>query len=181
MGWTAPRTDSESNKLTITVDAGNQTDNVVAQIVGPGMVQLRLKTSVWTGDVIRVNPLLVGSTGSRYNIGQQTTSQEDVSMTGILDRYIVRDRDSVIAFIKQHPGLAPLVQEAYDVIARQFGANAQVTLTIEMDDSPELWAEITTDLPADDAYDKLQEITLSWYADRADQLLRRFNFDLEFA
>ena len=115
-----------------------------------------------------------------------TFSQEEQDQVNqILELYDVRHRQDVESFLLERKTLVGAVLEAYSEIVQRFGANPHVTLLVEpgeyASEPPELWAEIETSLSVDDAYDKLQEITGSWYAANADQLLGYFNLDLEFA
>lgn len=113
------------------------------------------------------------------------SGEEQANMSALYALYDVSSRAQVDAFFLDHKWLIDIVLQAHEQIVQHFGENPHVTLSVEpgehADEPPELWAEIETTLPVDDAYDKLQEITRSWYAARADQLLGCFHFDLEFA
>lgn len=141
-----------------------------------------------TGNVIPFPTHLVSQQDIEYTVGtsyRTFSGEEQAKMSELYALYDVPNKAQVDAFFLDHKWLIDIVLQAHEQIVKHFGKDHHVTLSVEPGEyalePPELWAEIVTTLPVDDAYDRLQEITRSWYATRAEQLLGRFNFDLEFA
>ena len=82
------------------------------------------------------------------------------------------------------PTLIDLLLEAHAYLERYFGLDPQVVLEVVSDpdsnDSEELFANIRTSLPVDEALERLDQLDQGWFLAQLGRTGGRFNFSLEF-
>lgn len=93
--------------------------------------------------------------------------------------YQIRHEALVFAYLSQNSYLLPLLHEGRTVIAILFGNQTPVTLRLQRD--PEvgqdsLIASIQTDLPTDEAVDRLLEFSDVWLGERLTLIGERLTF-----
>ncbi len=97
--------------------------------------------------------------------------------------YEFRD-DRVVRYLEKHPPLASVLKEAHERIRKYFGQDARVVLDAikdsEMDDNERLFAFVQTNLSADDALDRLDELYEQWWLDRLSMVQPKMSIDVEF-
>jgi hypothetical protein len=80
--------------------------------------------------------------------------------------------------------LIDLLLEAPPHVERYFGLNPQVVLEVvadlEASDSEELFANICTSLPVEEALERLDQLDEGWFLAQLERTAGRFNFNLEF-
>jgi hypothetical protein len=87
-------------------------------------------------------------------------------------------------FLAAHPFLEPLLVEAYDKIGDYFGPQPDVVLEVVTDpeaiDDRELFVFIRTNLPPEEALDRLDRLDQEWWLDAADQADGKLCIHVEF-
>ena len=98
--------------------------------------------------------------------------------------YESRDGARVTGFLRAYPVLIDLLLEALEHLERCFGPNPQVVLEVVADPdsegSEELFANIGTSLPVDEALEQLNRLDDTWFLAQLGRTEGRFNFNLEF-
>ncbi len=98
--------------------------------------------------------------------------------------YRLRDEADTPGFLRTYPVLIDLLLEAPIHLERCFGPNPQVVLEVvtdpESDDSEELFANIRTSLPVEEALERLNQLDDMWFLAQLGRTGGRFNFNLEF-
>ena len=98
--------------------------------------------------------------------------------------YGLRAEAEVVRFLRTHPALIDLLLEAPTHVERYFGPNPQLVLEVvtdpEVPDSEELFANICTPLPVEEALERLDQLDEGWFLDQLERTGGRFNFNLEF-
>lgn len=110
--------------------------------------------------------------------------QQSEKLAQIKGLYSLRDAAFVMGFLRIYPALIDLLLEAPTYLERTFGPNPQVVLEIvvdpESEDSEELFANIRTSLPVEEALERLNQLDDVWFLAQLGQTGGRFNFNLEF-
>lgn len=98
--------------------------------------------------------------------------------------YDFAERDEVVRFLGSHPFLAPLLIEARLKIAEVFGHASRVVLEVITDpEAPadrQLFAFVQTDLPPDEALQKLNQLDQEWWLDKLDEAQGKLCIHVEF-
>ena len=150
------------------------------------MTTLTTATAEWysecatglTGTVVRRDEILEATSYSTSVISRffsrlqatpstmQTTTTESASSIGSL--YSLQGKTAVIQFIDEHSFLIPLLVEARGKIDAYF-PNSEVSLEVITDPEAEgdyqLLASVSTNLGAEDAYNRLKEFDRAWWLD----------------
>src|SRR5574341_1543779 len=102
----------------------------------------------------------------------------------IKQHYVIRDEDKILTFLNRHPQLSILLVEAFDRIHDLFGPNPTVELELVHDPDDDNWTQlfgfIWTDLPVEEALDRLHKLDKNWFLEIVNQTDGRLNFDLSF-
>lgn len=97
--------------------------------------------------------------------------------------YTFRQEDEVVAFLKEHPSLHPVLQEAPDRI-HEFFPDSQLFLEIyfdpELDDEYQLILGVPITLEAEKAIDQMKKLRRDWWLDQPFEARRKICIDTEF-
>lgn len=142
----------------------------------------------WTGGQIepRLQPRWSGRSKPelRRDITSSVLVEQGEKLSRIKRIYGFREEAEAARFLRMHPALIDLLLEAPPHFERYFGPNPQVVLEVVVDpeasDSEELFANICTSLPAEEALERLDQLDEGWFLDQLERTAGRFNFNLEF-
>jgi len=142
----------------------------------------------WTGGQIepRRRPRGVGRLEpvQRREITSSVLVGQGEKLSQIKRIYSFRDEAETARFLRIHPALIDLLLEAPPHVERYFGPNPQVVLEVvadpEASDSEELFANICTSLPVEEALERLDQLDEGWFLAQLEWTAGRFNFNLEF-
>lgn len=100
------------------------------------------------------------------------------------ERYEFRNEAAVETYIERHPSLCSLLTHAHDKIRKYFGPDTCAVLDVikdnEVDDVERLFIFIQTDLSADEALDRLDELYEQWWLDALSTVRPKLSIDVEF-
>ncbi len=100
------------------------------------------------------------------------------------ERYEFRDDAAVESYIEQHPSLSSVLTDAHDKIREYFGSDTHAVLDVikdsEMDDHERLFVFVQTELSADDALDRLDELYEQWWLGALSAVRPKLSIDVEF-
>ncbi len=98
--------------------------------------------------------------------------------------YIFRNRSEVIEFAVDNSFLLQPLHEACEQIRNYFGNSAQVVLEVitdpEFAEDRELVISIRTNIPPDEAFEKLEQIDDEWWLDIPANVRKKLCIDVEF-
>lgn len=87
-------------------------------------------------------------------------------------------------FLRAYLALIDLLLEAPLHVERYFGPDPHVALEVVVDpeanDSAELFANIYTSLPVEEALERLDQLDEGWFLAQLGRTAGRFNFNVEF-
>lgn len=114
--------------------------------------------------------------------------EENEARLRLLQRfYTLVNADEVRRFLRVYPDAADVLIEARPHIERIFGSNTRVALEVTFDpdseslrDSEELFGNIRTSLPVEEALDQLSQFDDEWFLAQLTRAGGRLNFNLEF-
>ncbi len=99
--------------------------------------------------------------------------------------YAFRRPEEVRQFLEAYPFLTSLLREAHDKIGDYFGPQTAVTLEVVTDpeamEDRELFAFIHTNLPSQEALDRLERLDQDWWLEASDRSEGRLCIHVEFA
>ena len=102
----------------------------------------------------------------------------------LADKYEFEQAGEVERILREHQDSAPLLIEARGQIARCFGTNASVALTVAHDprgeSEPKLLALIQTPLSVDEARKREDQFDEEWWLDHLPLVRFRLNFCLRY-
>ena len=102
-----------------------------------------------------------------------------VAQTGVR----VTHRNAVCRFLEHHPAVEGIIRDSQPALARLFGEPLHIILERirypEEQSSDELVAWIQSDLPVDEALDRLDRFEDWWFVAHQDATASRFNFNVE--
>jgi hypothetical protein len=100
------------------------------------------------------------------------------------EMYSFRDRTAVRRFLQAHLSLIDFILEARFYVSEVFGPDTEVELEVfsdpEVEGQEQLFANILTSLPVDEALGGLEKLDVEWFLDQLDRVDGRFNLDLVF-
>jgi hypothetical protein len=100
------------------------------------------------------------------------------------DRYAYRDREEVLGFLAEHPHLVANLREADPEIAKRFGEQTKVTLSVTHDwdgfEGDSLFGSIGTTLGSREALDLLHRFDIEWWFERGDPVKEELVFFVGF-
>jgi hypothetical protein len=100
------------------------------------------------------------------------------------EMYSFRDRTAVRRFLQVHPSLIEVILEARLHVSEVFGPDAKVELEVfsdpEVEGQEQLFANILTPLPVDEALRRLDKLDMEWFLGQLDRVDGQFNLDLAF-
>ncbi len=109
---------------------------------------------------------------------------EERNIRSLEQLYTFRKPQQVSSFLQAHSFLVPLLFEAYIQIEQHFRSNPQVFLQVVTDpeaaDDRELFIFIGTNLPPDEALDRLDRLDEEWWFDAMDSSKGGLCIDVEF-
>ncbi|MBX3085122.1 MAG: hypothetical protein KF716_26045 [Anaerolineae bacterium] len=97
-------------------------------------------------------------------------------------KYDIKNPDEVEQWLHDYPAISALLDEAYNVIHQIFGEVKRLEVSVRHD--PELkefdavWCDIYTDLPADEALERMSQFDRSWYMKVFRRADGKLNFNL---
>ncbi len=98
--------------------------------------------------------------------------------------YSFQDAAAVRRFLQARPHLIEVIIEAHLHVSEVFGPHSKVELEVfsdpEVEGQEQLFANILTSLPIDEALSRLDRLDKDWFLDQLGQVNGQFNFDLEF-
>ncbi|MCX7707648.1 MAG: hypothetical protein N2204_06550 [Anaerolineae bacterium] len=110
--------------------------------------------------------------------------EQEEKLSQIRRIYGFRGEAEAVRFLRMHPALIDLLLEALPHVERYFGPHPEVVLEVVVDpeasDSEELFANIRTSLPVEEALECLNQFDEEWFLDQLARTEGRFNFNLEF-
>lgn len=116
---------------------------------------------------------------------QLLSSMEASGLCRLQDHYSFRHAQAVERFLDRHPQLIDLIIEAHPHVAQHFGPEVHVVLEVvrdpEGETSEQLFAYISTTLPACEALACLDRVDEEWFLNQLDVAGGLFNFNLEAA
>ena len=105
----------------------------------------------------------------------------EATLKNIRRIFVLRDEESVSAFLSDHPSLSPLLLEAEAPLRKWFGSSALVALKAPIDDSgvQTLYAVVIWPGSARDVRAALSAFDDDWWLARASQASGRLSFTYE--
>jgi hypothetical protein len=98
--------------------------------------------------------------------------------------YVLRRQSEVIKFLVDNSFLFPFLQGAYEQVRNYFGESVQLVLEVvtdpEVAGDQELVIFIRTDLPPDEAFNKLKQLGEEWWLDTPFNVREKLCIDVEF-
>jgi len=142
----------------------------------------------WTGDQIEPRRRSRGMSRPESVQHREITSsllvEQEEKLSQIKRSYGFREKAETARFLQIHPALIDLLLEASPYVERYFGPNPQVVLEVvrdpEVTGSEELFANICTSLPVEEALERLDQFDEKWFLAQLERTAGRFNFNLEF-
>lgn len=120
----------------------------------------------------------------RRDVTSSVLIEQEEKLSQIRRIYGFRGEAEAVRFLRMHPALIDLLLEAPPHVERYFGANPEVVLEVVVDpeanDSEELFANIRTSLPVEEALERLDQLDEGWFLAQLERTDGRFNFNLEF-
>lgn len=114
----------------------------------------------------------------------EVRSLAESSIDRLLQWYEFRDDSAVRTYLTNHPSLHKPLEEAHERICKYFGPDTRIVLDAikdsEMDNNERLFAFVQTELSADDALDRLDELYEQWWLDRLSTIQPKMSIDVEF-
>lgn len=107
----------------------------------------------------------------------------DVSVDFLERTYVFRERDLVLPFLRQHFFLIPALLEAPAVVWRYFPFSPLVLEVVtdpEVPDDEQLMMYISTEVDAEEALSRLNQLDEDWWLDALEQVEGKMCIDLEF-
>ena len=98
--------------------------------------------------------------------------------------YQIENPPEAEAFLKEYSSLIPLLREAVPQVRLIFGTDVRLTLQVvhdpEVADESELTVYIHTNLPVEEAMDKLSRLDEEWFLDQLHCTHGKLNLDVQF-
>ena len=114
---------------------------------------------------------------------QQTVTGKRSGPSAIERCFELRSGGAVREFLLAHPGLPELLLQVPERVRERFGSDARIVLDMRPDregfEPPELFACVVTDLPPEEAWDRMWELDREWWIDAAGD--KPVNLHVEFA
>lgn len=95
--------------------------------------------------------------------------------------YQITGDEHIFAFLRQHSQLLPILQEGRGAVSLLFGEDTLIPLVLMRDSEighESLVAWVQTDLPAQEAVERLAELDDLWFADKLDVVGELLNFNI---
>ncbi len=114
---------------------------------------------------------------------QTTVTGKTTELSAIEKRFELRSAGAVREFLLSRPELPELLLQVPEHVERRFGPDARLVLDLRPDregfEPPELFACVVTDLPPEEAWDRMWELDREWWIDAAGD--EPVNLHVEFA
>lgn len=98
--------------------------------------------------------------------------------------YIVKKPDAVIAYLEAETSLVPLLVDMRQQIEHYFAGSSAVLDVFDYQDQNvierQLHISILTQLPVDEALDRLSKFDTNWWLDKARRIQRKLSIDVDF-
>ena len=112
----------------------------------------------------------------------RTTRKRQRYIAQIQERYTLGDKGAVWQFLFAHPGLAPILIQAYDLV-QAHAPEAQLSLRVVQEPEEPGWgqllAAVRTSLPVDQALALLERLDDEWFQTQPSWVDDLFAFDVE--
>jgi hypothetical protein len=116
-------------------------------------------------------------------VGASLLANLEAGLDAIQDNYVLRDRDKVAGFLRNHPELLDLALDAYVQLKLAFGRTAPIVLELIEDPESgfqELAALVQTEVGPEDALNALDWLDSHWWLRTMPQANGLFGIDVEF-
>jgi len=121
----------------------------------------------------------------RASIAHRT--ERDSELEHIADRFILKGREAVVEFLRQHRSLVPVLAEAREKFDQYFGIAEFTRPRLEVfiepqgeDSEPSLFALVPTTLPFKEAVTRLDRLDEDWWFDQPSEVRCLMNIDVEY-
>lgn len=108
----------------------------------------------------------------------------ETSIQTLEQLYILKNPDVVLAYLETEPFLVPLLIEVRQQIRRYFADSSAVLEVFDYQDDTiaerQLYLSIMTQLPVDEALDRLNQFDTNWWLDKARRTQRKVSIDVDF-
>jgi len=108
----------------------------------------------------------------------------DTPINGLGEWYDFRDYAAVRGYLRDHPSLCDVLEEAREKIARFFGPDVDLILDLvtgfEADDDKRLFVFVQTDLAVNEALDRLDALYEQWWIDALSRVSPKLSIDVEY-
>lgn len=116
--------------------------------------------------------------------GQQTFVPSSSDYDLVEAFYAYRNSNKVEQYLKTHPGLVIFLLDSRVYLREYFGDDASYSLEVVNDfeatnNHEELFVNINTNMPVEDALIQLDKLDRSWYFNNIDWIGSALNFSLE--
>ena len=112
-----------------------------------------------------------------------TVTGKRTGLSAIEERFELRSEGEVREYLRSRPELLDLLLQVPEHIGRRFGPDVRLALDIRPDregfEPPELFATVVTDLPPEEAWERMWELDREWWIDAAGD--KPVNLHVEFA
>jgi len=106
----------------------------------------------------------------------------ETSIQTLEQLYILKNPDVVLAYLETEPFLVPLLIEVRQQIRRYFADSSAVLEVFDYQDDTiaerQLHLSIMTQLPVDEALDRLNQFDTNWWLDKARRTQRKLSVDI---
>jgi len=127
--------------------------------------------------------ILGGASALWARVGASLLANLEASLNAIRDKYVLRDGDRVIEFLRNHPELPDLALDAYVQLKLAFGRAAPIVLELIEDPESgfeELAALVQTEFGPEDVLNALDWLDAHWWLRTMPQANGLFGIDVEF-
>ena len=93
-------------------------------------------------------------------------TEDQVSLIERSELYSAQNTPETLRFLRSHPQVIEVLEDAQEYVTEYFGPEARVVLTVRQDPAAhrkELIAKVVTDLPMEDAFAQLQAFGRDWF------------------
>ena len=115
-------------------------------------------------------------------IADRTARQRQRYIAQIQERYVLSDKGAIWQFLFAHPGLAPILIQAHDLV-RTHAPDAQIELRVVQEPETPGWSQllaaVRTSLPVDQALALLERLDEEWFSRQPGWVDDLFVLDVE--
>ena len=125
--------------------------------------------------------------GWRTDINGSLIKETEAKLRQLQGFYTFLDAADILRFARTYPAAVDILSEARPYLERLFGPAPQVILEVTTDpdsesqrDSEELFGNIQTSLPVEEALERLRQFDGEWFLAQLTRASGRLNFSLDF-